>query len=85
MTGKEEINIGDQFMCMSNEGLNKIGDIITVYGVSKNSINTNGCDTAWRNRNNFRWGNYKLLRKFSFTEIDFEAKKNLKFKSNGRN
>lgn len=60
MTGKENIEIGDQLMCISNTGISSLGDKILVWGITEKSINTSGSDTGWSDREDFRWSNFVL-------------------------
>lgn len=63
MTGKENIKIGDELLCISNEGLMSLGDKHIVKGITKTSINLVGASTSWISRGDFRWGNYKHIPK----------------------
>lgn len=61
MTGKEDIKIGDELMCMSNEGLYSLGDKKTIVGLTETSINFINCGTSWQSRESVRWHCYKHL------------------------
>lgn len=63
MTGKENIKIGDELLCISNEGLMSVGDKHIVKGITKTSINLVGAKTSWLSKDSFRWSNYKYIPK----------------------
>lgn len=64
MNGNEDIKVGDQLLCISNEGLSSVGTLRTITGITENSINFNGnCQTSWTRRKDFRWECYKHLSK----------------------
>lgn len=72
---KDEITIGDEFVCMSNEGLWSIGDVKTVWGISDTSINFQPCLTSWIKKEDARLGNYRHVQKEPTQEIiDFQDK-----------
>jgi len=66
---KISIEIGDELVCMSNEGLWSMGDKKIVWGVSENSINFQPCLTSWQSKDRARLDHYRLVKKKPTKEI----------------
>ena len=49
----KKIKIGDEFICMSNNGLCSIGSVKKVWGITNNSINFQPCLTSWQSLDEF--------------------------------
>lgn len=59
MTGQEQLSVGDQLICISNEGLCSVGTIRTITGLNDEFISFSKGAQFWTKRSEYRWHCYK--------------------------
>lgn len=59
MTGQEHLSVGDQLICISNEGLKSVGTKLTITGLQDEFISFSRGATLWEKRSELRWDCYK--------------------------